>query len=264
MVKMNKKKINKKPIILLSFLLLVFIMFIYFYLKDYSYELEYVVDNINVKESYDKDNKVYNFNLSYNDLNFEIVSFDKYINKRKLIKTINIGEDNCMSFDSLVSLYSICYSDDKYFTKYIDDTKSFKEESSYENIEINNLNDKTYLLWNYQDFIYLSNNKKTKINLFNKDIYNLNLNYQFDNYLVLPDYEEDYIFDKVYIINTDKAKVTNFKLRYELYFDSYFLGNDKQNVYLYDLKNEQEYYLDLKKEDIYKTNYKLLKPPIKN
>ena len=258
MVKMKKIKINKKIIILLSFLILLFLLFIYFYFKAYSYELEYMVSNIKVIESYDKNNQVYKFNISNDVFNFEIVSFDKYINTRKLISNININDNNCISFDSNVSLYPICFDENKYYSSLIDNSKQFQENKNYENIAIDNLNNKTYLLWNYKDFIYLSDKKQTKINLFNKDIYNLSLNYQFDKYLIIPDYEQDYIFNKAYVINVDKSKVNNIKLRYELYFDSYFLGNDKNNVYIYDLKAEQEYYLDLKKEDIYKTSYKLL------
>ena len=94
--------------------------------------------------------------------------------------------------------------------------------------------------------------------MFSKDIYNLNLIYQYDNYLLIPDYEQDYIFDKIYVINTEKAQKSTINLRFETYFDSYFLGNYKNDVYLYDLKNNQEYYIDIKKGKIYKTENKIL------
>ncbi len=54
------------------------------------------------------------------------------------------------------------------------------------------------------------------------------------------------------------AKTKDFKLRYDVYFDSYFLGDYKDKVYLYDYKNELEYYFDLKKYDIYKTKYQIM------
>ena len=81
--------------------------------------------------------------------------------------------------------------------------------------------------------------------------------YQTKDYLLVPDYNNDYQFSKINLIAFKNAKVSEIKLRYDLYFDSYFLGDYKNKVYLYDNKNELEYYIDLKKKDIYKTDYKI-------
>lgn len=251
----------KKPVVLITFFCIIFFIFLVFYLKPHSYKLDYKIKDINVTEIYHKEEAYYTFNLNYDNIDYEVISFDKYINKRKLIEDINITKENdvvCLDFtNSLVSIYPICFDKEKYFSPYMDKS-TFNLEGRYENIEISDLNNMTYLLWNYHEFIYLNSEKNSKISLFSKDIYNMHLIYQLDKFLIIPDYSQDYKFNKLYVINKDNGKTSSIKLRYEVYFDSYFLGNDKKKVYLYDLKNEQEYYIDLKKEEIYKTSNKVL------
>ena len=87
--------------------------------------------------------------------------------------------------------------------------------------------------------------------MFQTDVYNLSLIYKFANYLLVPNYEQNYLFDKLYVINTDKASISTINLRFDIYFNSYFLGNDENKVYIYDLREDQEFYIDLKKEEIY-------------
>lgn len=50
------------------------------------------------------------------------------------------------------------------------------------------------------------------------------------------------------MINSNNAKVKDFNLRYELYFDSYFLGNYKNRSYLYDQKTRTSLLSRFKKE----------------
>ncbi len=242
------------------FLILIFCIFLFFFFYPHHYKLEYEIDNFKIIEEYHKKEKYYSFIINYKENKYEVINKNKYSNKRKLIKEITAtSNDNntCLSFNTThVNLYDVCKNDKEYYYKTKDNT--FTKNDTYKNIEIDNLNDKTYLLWNYHEFIYLNNKKKTTISLFNKDIYNLNLITSIDNYLLVPDYDKDYKFDKFYLINTTNTKVKNFNLRYEVYFDSYFLGNYKKRSYLYDQKQEQVFYLDLKKNEIYKSNYKIL------
>lgn len=252
----------KKQVILVVCLIILFIIFIYLYFREVSYELEYKVNEISINERYDKNLGVYYFTINYNDKNYELISTDEYSNKRKLIEDIKVNETEdevCLSFVSNnINLYSICSNEEEYYMANINNLDTFTSNDSYENININELDDKTYLLWNYHDFIYLNNNTKEKLTLFSKDIYNLSLIYSFDNYLLIPDYEQNYLFDKLYVIDINKRKINTIDLRFEVYFDSYFLGNDKNDVYIYDLRENQEFYIDLKKEEIYTTKNKIL------
>lgn len=255
------KKTNHKKLITLIFILIIlFIIFIYFLTAKHNYTLEYKINDAIIKETYKKDDKIYVFNINIDNKDYEVISFDKYTNQRKLIQDIKVTkEDNntCISFISdYITLYDVCSNDFEYY--YPSNEISFNSKKTYKNIIINDLNNQTFLLWNYHEFIYLNNDKQTTLKLFNKDIYNLDLIYQTKEYLLVPDYNKDYKFDKIYVINSKNNKVSEIKLRFELYFDSYFLGEHKNKVYIYDRKTEIEYYIDLKKKDIYKTSYKLL------
>lgn len=252
----------KKHVVLLITLILLFSIFIYFYFRESSYELEYNIDGLDIIEKYDKDLKAYYFNIEYQENNYELVSLDKYTTKRRLINSVEISEkeqETCFSFQTTkINLYDICTNNDSYYVSTANNKAKFKTTDTYKNIDISQLDDKTYLLWNYHDFIYLNNTTKKTLKLFSKDVYNMPLIYAFDNYLLVPDYEQEYIFDEIYLINTKNAKITDINLRFDVYFNSYFLGNDKNNVYLYDLKENQEFYIDLNKKEIYKTNNKIL------
>lgn len=251
----------KKHYILIISFILAFSFFLYIYLKPISYETEYTVNDIKIKEKYDSSKKYYSFDIYYGELDFNIISFSKYTTKRRLIDDIDISNYNvrtCTNIkNSKIPLYDVCFKDNNYLTNYIDSEASFNNNSTYENIIVNELNDKKYLLWNYREFIYLNGKKTSKIDLFDNDIYNLALNYQFDKYLLLPDYDQEHQFDKLNVVDINNGKVSTIKLRFPVYFDSYFLGNDNNKVYLYDTKEGQEYYIDIKKEDIYKTSNKI-------
>lgn len=256
----TQKKINRKKLRILIFsLCFIFIVFLYFLYSKHDYTIEYKINDVLVKESFNKKNNRYDFKFNYNDKEYEVLSLDKYTNKRKLVEKIEINQnaDNtCLSFKTKqIKLYDVCSNNNEY--KFLINEAEFKQKDNYNNIKINTLNNNIFLLWDYKEFVYLNKDKYTTIKLFNKDVYNLNLIYQTNKYLLVPNYNENYQFTKLNIINAETTKVKEVKLRYELYFDSYFLGDYKNKVYLYDSKNELEYYIDLKKNDIYKTTYKI-------
>lgn len=259
---MKNKRYMKKHVVLVVCLIILFIIFIFIYFRKTNYEIEYKINDLTVNERYDKKLGAYYFNINYNDKSYELVSIEDYSNKRKLIEDIKVsenGDETCLSFTSKsINLYSICSNKNEYYMANITEKGEFVNNDSYENININELDDKTYLLWNYHDFIYLNNEKKEKITLFSKDIYNLSLIYAFDNYLLIPDYEQNYLFNKMYVIDTNNAKIRTINLRFDVYFDSYFLGNDKNDVYIYDLREKKEFFIDLDKDEIYTSKNKIL------
>lgn len=253
---------KKKLIVLIISLISIFGLFLFLYLRAHNYEIEYSVNNVAIKETYVKNDSLYKFLLTYKDKNYEVINLNKYSTKRRLITNIDIKENAesiCLYLETNhVKLYPICSNDDEYFSPFISSEQEFRENNSFKNIKIDNLNDKKYFIWDYKEFNYLSSKKESTIKLFDKDVYNLNLIYQTDNYLLVPNYDEDYKFTKLNIINSNNGKIKEMNLRYEVYFDSYFLGHAKNKVYLYDSKSEQEYYFDLKKNEIYKSKYQIL------
>ncbi len=249
---------KNKHFIIIIIIIILFIIFNYIYFRKASYKLEYQINDFNIVEEYNKEMKAYFFTITKKDKEYNLVSLSNYTTKRRLINEIEV-EDSCLNFKTTnINLYSICNNEDEYYLKNINDSDNFTKESSYENIEIDSLENNTYLLWNYHDFIYINKEKEKKFSLFSKDIYNINLIYQYNNLLLIPDYEQDYIYNKIYTINTDKAQKSTINLRFEIYFDSYFLGDYKEKVYIYDLKNNQEYYIDMKEEKLYKTESEIL------
>ena len=249
---------KNKHFIIIIIIIILFIIFNYIYFRKASYKLEYQINDFNIVEEYNKEMKAYFFTITKKDKEYNLVSLSNYTTKRRLINEIEV-EDSCLNFKTTnINLYSICNNEDEYYLKNINDSDNFTKESSYENIEIDSLENNTYLLWNYHDFIYINKEKEKKFSLFSKDIYNINLIYQYNNLLLIPDYEQEYIYNKIYTINTDKAQKSTINLRFEIYFDSYFLGDYKEKVYIYDLKNNQEYYIDMKEEKLYKTESEIL------
>ena len=248
---------NKKLIRFITILLSVFVLFLVLHNKSHNYEMEYNIKDISVIEKYEDSSKSYQFNIKYQDMETSVIAIANYSKSRHLIKDIDIiNDDNsvCLNFITKdISLYSICHNNEGFYSPFLNKEAIFKENDTYGNIAIDDISNHTYLLWNYKEFIYLNNGKKSNIRLFGKDRYNLGLIYQYDNYLVIPDYDQEWLFDRLYILNANNGKVSNYELRFPVYFDSYFLGNVKNNVYIYDIKEEQEYYFDLKKEDINKT-----------
>ena len=252
----------RKLVVFIISIVALFLMFLLFYYHVSDYSTIYMINAIEIEEKYFKDKEYYQFILTYNDIKFSIISLDKYSTKRKLITDIAIKEDNskiCLIPESeIISTYPICYDGNELISyQYTDEVKKDKIDT-FSKIDIYDYDNKTFLLWNYKNFLYLNKNNHEEINLFTKDVYNLNLVMTYKNYLVVPDYDNNYTFNKIYMIDVDKLKVNNISLRYDIYFDSNFLGYQDKMIYLYDKKQEQEYYINTKKGRIYRTSNKLL------
>lgn len=250
----------KKVTIIIFSIIIIFGIFLF---RSKNYSIDYKVSNINIKESYDKAEKSYTFVIKDQQNVFDFKINSKYIHKKKLItkiKTKDTSGEKCYEFQmKKLSMFSVCHENDLYRNQKSNKEAKFMSNQTYQKIEIQNLNNKNYLLWNYSEMIYLSSKKNLSKKLFNKDIYNLKLNYQYQNYLIIPNYNQDYKIDKMYIIDSQNFKVDSISMRYDLYFDSFFLGHYKNNIYLYDLKSEKEYYISLAKKELYQTGYQVLK-----
>ena len=165
---------KNKHFILVIVIIVLFTIFSYIYFRKTSYKLEYKINDFDIVEEYNKEMKAYFFTITKDKKEYNLVSLDNYTTKRKLINSID-EEDNCLSFKTTnINLYSVCNEEENYYIKNIKDNDEFNKTSSYENIEITELEGNTYLLWNYHDFIYISKDKEKKFSLFSKDIYNLN------------------------------------------------------------------------------------------
>lgn len=264
-----KNKLKKSWYIL--FIILI-ITFIYLKYKSYNYKINYVVDKYKIIEEYNKTNEYYNFYIKNNKIIYPYKIKNKYVKKREIIEKINIytndNNENCILPESkYISFYPLCYNDKEVITYNLSniEIKNFKYQKITKNnivhdkLNINYLNDTKFLLYNYKGFYYLNNDSIKEIKLFNKDIYSLNLIYQLNEYLIIPDYNQNYFFNKMYILNINTGKVDEIKIDYDISFDSIFLGDYKNNVYLLDRKEQLEYKIKLKKKKIIKSDFVILK-----
>ena len=73
----------------------------------------------------------------------------------------------------------------------------------------------TYLIWNYNGYVKLSDNNEI-IKILSNEKYNNIETYQNNTYLVIPDYDSSYYFKKFYIYDTNKNDLSILDFNYLL------------------------------------------------
>lgn len=260
----------KKLIILISVIIIFFVFFLYMYFLPRNYEKEYELKEVKITEIYNKEKEFYYFNFNYQGKDFEYLVKTSYTTKRNLISDIKIVEEDemlCLVPQSeYIDTYPLCFNSSEEYISYnlIDfDFSDYQKEyeltkSNFKDININYLNEKTFLIWDYKGFIFINKGQKKEINILKKDCYNLDLVAQINNYILVPDYDSNYTFDKIYVIDLKNGSVREWELETEIYFDSYIVGTNKKSVYLFDYKNEVEYELRPDKLKMRKVKFKAI------
>lgn len=247
---------------LIIFFVFLFLIFLYFYFRKVNYESNYQIDDFNVKEIYNKKTKKYYITIKKDDIVFSYVTLDKYSHKRNLITNIISYEKEgnfCIDVKSSLSLYPVCQKNNEIISAFLfNQDKNENILETFENINVYDYLNKTYLLWNYHNFLYLNKENEKKYEILDKDIYNLRLVYATNRYLLIPDQTNEFTFSKISVIDTLKNKKKDYNLEKEIYFDSYYLGDYKNKVYLVDRKNTQEYEINLVKGKLDKIEGKIL------
>lgn len=247
----------KKLRIFITFIAIIILIFIIFYFLPKNYKVKYKVSKYNVYQTYNKKTNVYTFNITNGKNKYVYALENKFKTRYYQIKKVSI-KDGILYVDTFdLGNFYIKKIDDKYYFKNYDSPYDANKIKTYKNIDIYNNQNNIYV-WNYTELLNINNNYKS-IKLFNNDMYDLPLTYQFKNYLVIPDYNSKYTFNKFYIINTDNNKVTNFSFKYDIYYNSYFMGDYKNNIYLYDMQNHLEYKINIYKETVEKVSNQVLK-----
>lgn len=221
-----------------------------------NYEKEYTLNDFTINEKYIKDESAYYYSFNYKDNLFEYVLHIKYSNKRKLINNINfieISNGYCFIPESdYLSMIPLCKVNnvitdyhlvneikgkiaDSYYEKVLSLDKNYKS------ISINNLNNRKFLVWNYKSFYYIDQNTSKEIKILDSDHYQIPLATKINNYLFIPNYDDEYKFSKAFIININNQKVTEWNLKNEIFFDSRILGTYDKSIYLVDEKEELLY-----------------------
>lgn len=251
-----------------------FLLFLIILFLPKNYSKKYTKNDIEISEAYNKKNKNYYFTFKYNDITLDYLVESNYHIERSLIKNIEVIEDENNNFCIIPSgdklaFIPLCYQDKEsiHYSLVNKDLKEqlnkdlFKNEKlieTYKDIEIYN-NSYTYLLWNYDGFYYLNETEKKKIDIFDKELYNISLVGYTKDYLVLADYDSNYTFNKMYTIDFKKGNLKKYDLNRDIYFDSYFIGYEKNKIYIVDNKESTMYEWNAKNGELSKISSKVLK-----
>lgn len=253
-------------------LILLFVIFIIFFFRSVNYIKEYEVDNVNISESYNKDLNYYYFTFTYNDETLDYLYASRYKRNRNFIENIEIIEDEenfCLIPEgNTLEFIPLCMEDGEitYYKNVSENLKmqipkEYLKEEKELNETFNDINiynrDFTYFLWNYNGFYYINKDEEKEIELFDSETYNVNLVAYTEDYLVIADYDSSYTFNKIYRISFDKGDLKEYNLDQDIYFDSYFPGNEKNKLYIVDNKEEQMYELNVKNGELEKTKAKM-------
>lgn len=252
------RKIKKRRVFTLVILIILGLWLLF---RSKNYEIEYIINDIKIIEKYNKSSKTYEFLFQVKDNSFYIQLKSSYKHKKKLVNEIDIKEnDNTICIIpklKKLDLYPLCQKDGELVSYHLIededfDFKSYKKElayteKTYNNVNMYYLNDKKYYLWNYKGFYILSNKGEEYLEIFNEDVYNIPLTIKVNTNLLIANYDEQYIFNKFYVINSNKDTYKELELKNEISFDSYFLGSDKNYAYLFDKNNKVEYIIYPKK-----------------
>lgn len=261
----------KKTIVLIVLLILFTRISYLFFRNEFinQYELEYEQYKIHVEENY-KESKIdktnsYFFTITANNNEYKFQILNKYNKEEKIIKKIYYYEEKDYKCIYPVFKYNkqyvdiICLKGEEniYFHDIEEPSESLNEFvntiKEYDISKYNNEFQKTqldniYINSNFKQNTYLTNykgyydlNKKSKIQLFNNDIYEQQLSTFLNNYYIVADYNQTYEFDKIYVVNLKNSKIKEITCYPKISFDSYIQGIVDNNVYIYDKKNKKQY-----------------------
>ncbi len=254
----------KRLYTLISIILISFICFIYILYKPKDYKVNYTLDGFDIDETYVKKTEKYKVFINYNDKIFPLILDYKFNKNRKIINKIKkytIENEICLSIYSKEFIYPVCYINDNLvdfrqlskemldnFNNLIKDyNKDILDE--YKNIKIYNLLDKEIFIWNYKGFDYLSDNNKDTILIIEKDEYDALVTFKDKKHLILPNYDQEYYYNELYIINSENKNLKKINLDYDISYFSRFLGSYRKDYYILDYKNKREYKINLSKEE---------------
>lgn len=247
----------KKVIFFTGFLVL-FLTFIIILIKPKNYTTNYKIKNFNIKEEYDKKASTYSFYID-DGIVFNYKVKHNYVHKRALISKIKFIENNktfCISFTLFENqITPICHNGKEYVSYHLINDEKI---NNYFNIKLENkvvdkkykkiniYNDKVVVaVWNYKGFDVIKGNKYKTVSILSKDAYDTSLIYKIDNLIMIPDYDNSFYFNKLYIFNINTLDVKTWNIEYNIYFDSYILGDYNKEIYLVDRKEQREYSINL-------------------
>lgn len=247
----------KKKRIALILIVIVFIIGLILYLrKSKDYEIEYKVKSANILERYHDRLGAYYYLITYNNNQYEFAFTSEYVSKKLIedVIVVTIDDTTCIKLKSTkLKTYPVCNVEKSQVSyssigKQIDDFYTIntpKEISKkYGKIEIASNTGENILLWNHYGYTGISNSESENIKLFKNEVYADENSFQVGQFIIVPNYDQKYEFDKFYIVDIEKFKVNELNLDSKISFNYYYLGSYDNKGYIFDRKNEKEYLID--------------------
>ena len=221
--------------------------------KDNNYYFEIKGDkfktNFQIKENYKKNDKIIK-KLYYKEiLNYKCL-FPIFKDKKQLTD-IMCTKDNIIYYENTLNIEEIKKEFQKYGynNKYQDKAKQISI-SNTQSIYKENIEKSTYIAIETYKGLKLLNGKETEIKLFENDVYKKPISIFTDKYYLVADYNSQYTFNKMHLVNIINGEKTTIRSYDDISFDTYIMGKVEDKIYMFDKENNKQYEIDLKEKMI--------------
>ena len=262
---MKKAKIKQRrrlALLLIIILIIALVLFFLFRRKDYT--VTYSVNDYEITESYHKEEDYYSFIIKKGETERFAIVYNQHFSSKKNIEQITEYQtetESCITISSnKVRIEPLCTKEATQISYHLvsdemkeklgvtSETKEDTILTTYNNINVYHYRNHNYYIWNYRGFYHINENTTENIQLFDKDIYNPTLITQVNDTLVIPDYNADYYFDKVILLDMNTGRTTTWTLETSIYFDSAVLGVYQGDLYIIDKHEKTEWQLNIAKQ----------------
>lgn len=262
---MKKAKIKQRrrlALLLIIILIIAPVLFFLFQRKDYT--VTYSVNDYEITESYHKEEDYYSFIIKKGETERFAIVYNQHFSSKKNIDQITEYQtetESCITISSnKVRIEPLCTKEETQISYHLvsdemkeklgvtSETKEDTILTTYNNINVYHYRNHNYYIWNYRGFYHINENTTENIQLFDKDIYNPTLITQVNDTLVIPDYNADYYFDKVILLDMNTGRTTTWTLETSIYFDSAVLGVYQGDLYIIDKHEKTEWQLNIAKQ----------------
>ena len=273
--------------LVILFVLYLGIQYVFYFFssgEEISYKITKDDKDFYIKEISNFKNNSYLYEIKLNETTFSFRIFNNYNKKTKILEDIYYYSDEeyeCILpvfKDDKIFIDVMCMNDNKliYYSnmdnedidKFVDSIEIYNKSQFTDNLEYeikndlqvyqNNLIDNHFIgITNYKG-LYVINKKFNSIVenkvMFNKDIYNQKLGSFIGKYYVVADYNEEFNFNKLNVVNLQSLNNSTIISDKSISLDGYIQGVLDDKIYLYDKDNNIQYEINPKEEKISKIN----------
>lgn len=243
----------KRLMFFLVFVVIIIGIYAFYIHSARDYSIKYEVDDFEVEESYDKDNKKYTFTIVRDDYEFHFAYETDYSNERKLIDKIKVKESDdylCVkpSIERIKTDY-ICYDGEYKVISLLSDEAKDEEKkiNTYKNVNIY-ADDYDYYIWNGHGITNILTEKE--YNFLGEQYYDNNLAYKINNYIIFANYNQKRTFNSFYIFDYKEEEMKEWNFDIDIDYDAFFMGDVEGYIYLFDRKNSLQYKIDVIEKNI--------------